>query len=109
MRVPAFEGVARLGAAALAALTITVPADVANRPTSVREGERKFDKRYLDRDAAFNPKKRTVAANKGEPDGADESADTGITPVSAAEEKFARRAYPTGVIPPQATAAAQET
>src|SRR5690349_22870924 len=60
MRVPAFEGAARFGAAALAALTVTVPGDLANRPAPLRDGQRKLDKRYLDRDAAFNPKRRAV-------------------------------------------------
>ena len=70
MRGPAFEDAARLGAAVLTALTMTVPADVARRPPARDElrSERKLDKRYMDREPAFDPKRRTVAANRGEPD-----------------------------------------
>src|SRR4051812_28690264 len=112
MKISMLEGATRLGAAAVTALTILLPADTTQRAAPAgRElaRERKFDKRYMDKESAFNPKRRTVTANRGEPDGEDEAGESGITPLSAAEEKFARRAYPTGVIPAAATRAAQDT
>src|SRR3954447_6209123 len=112
MKIPILEGATRLGAAAVTTLAILLPADTTQRAAPAgRElaRERKFDKRYMDKDSAFNPKRRTVTANRGEPDGEDEAGESGITPLSAAEEKFARRAYPTGVIPAAATRAAQDT
>src|SRR2546430_5522810 len=93
MRVPVLEGAARFGAAAVAALTMTVPADQSRRPEAPRDEVRragKLDKRYMERDA-FNRKMRAIAGNAGEPEGEAEAEDTGPTPTSGAEEKFADR------------------
>ena len=111
MRVPVLEGAARFGAAAVAALTMTVPADQARRPAAPRDEVRragKLDKRYMERDA-FNRKMRAIAGNAGEPEGEAEAEDTGPTPTSGAEEKFARRAYPASTIPAIAPQMAQRT
>ena len=111
MRVPVLEGAARFGAAAVAALTMTVPADQARRPAAPRDEVRragKLDKRYMERDA-FNRKMRAIAGNAGEPEGEAESEDTGPTPTSAAEERFARRAFPATTIQRSARETSQQT
>jgi len=111
MRVPVLEGAARFGAAAVAALTMTVPADRGRRPAAPRDEVRragKLDKRYMERDA-FNRKMRAIAGNMGEPEGEAESEDTGPTPTSAAEERFARRAFPATTIQRSARETSQQT
>ena len=91
-----------LGAGIPTALVVTE----ASRPP--RPHVRRLDKRLMERDSA-NRKIRALAANTGEPGGEAEDQDTGATPTSAAEEKFARRAFPSGTIAPSATQAAQNT
>src|SRR5438270_13141053 len=96
MRVPVLEAAARFGAAAVAALTMTVPADQARRPAAPRDEvprAGKLEKRYMERDA-FNRKMRAIAGNVGEQPGEAEEEDSGATPTSAADETFARRVYP---------------
>jgi hypothetical protein len=91
-------------------LAMLVPVfTLARRATSVRRDEpQRLDKRYMERDTA-NRKMRTIAGNYGEPDGEAEAEDTGFTPASAAEEKFARRVFPATTLPASLTALAQQT
>ena len=100
MRVPVLEGAARFGAAAVAALTMTVPADQARRQEAPRDEVRragKLDKRYMERDKAFNLKKQTVAGNYGEPEGENEATDGELSPTSAGAGQLSLpRTHPSG-------------
>ena len=92
MRTSFLAGAVGIGATAAAALAIAVPAVLTRKDPAVRDDHlhgRKLDKRSMDRDA-FNPKKRDVAGNQGEPDGEGEATDTGVSPTIGAEEKAAR-------------------
>src|SRR5207248_2019909 len=95
-----------------AAVAAIVPASLLPKPGSPAQARLGRPKAPVDRDlyrAGFREKAKAAPDNQREPAGENELTDSEPSPTSAAEEAYARRAYPLDFIPVSARQAARAT
>jgi hypothetical protein len=97
------------------AVAVVIPTSIVPKPpssTARREVRPATAKRPVDRDryrAGFREKGKAALDNQREPAGENELTDSEPSPTSAAEEAYARRAYPLDTIPVSARQASRAT